>query len=108
MASGLSGESGERQVCTLLYCLGEEAENVLSSIKVTAEERGSYVAVLKKLNDFFKVRKNIIFERARFNRWAQRNGESVEQYISDLYALINATRYPPAPPPPLVRARVGV
>ena len=53
VASGLSGESGERQVCTLLYCLGEEAENVLSSMNATVEERGSYVAVLKKFNDFF-------------------------------------------------------
>ena len=93
VASGLSGESGERQVCTLLYCLGEEAENVLSSMNVTAEERGSYVAVLKKFNDFFKVRKNIIFERARFNRRAQRDGESVEQYISDLYSLAENCEY---------------
>ena len=93
VASGLSGESGERQVCTLLYCLGEEAENVLSSMNVTAEERGSYVAVLKKFNDFFKVRKNIIFERVRFNRRAQRDGESVEQYISDLYSLAENCEY---------------
>ncbi|KAL5506839.1 hypothetical protein EMCRGX_G008586 [Ephydatia muelleri] len=93
VASGLSGESGERQVCTLLYCLGEEAENVLSSMNATVEERGSYVAVLKKFNDFFKVRKNIIFERARFNRRAQRDGESVEQYISDLYSLAENCEY---------------
>lgn len=75
VASGLSVEPGERQVCTLLYCLGEGAENVLSSMNVTAEERGSYVAVLKKFNDFFQVRKNIIFERARFNRRVQSAGE---------------------------------
>ena len=93
VASGLSGESGERQVCTLLYCLGEEAENVLSSMNVTAEERGSYVAVLKKFNDFFKVRKNIIFERTRFNRREQRDGESVEQYISELYSLAENCEY---------------
>ena len=40
VASGLSGELGERQLCTFLYCLWEEAENVLSSMNVTAEERG--------------------------------------------------------------------
>ena len=88
-----SGLSGERQVCTLLYCLGEEAENVLSSMNITAEERGSYVAVLKKFNDFFKVQKNIIFEIAHFNRRAQRDGESVEQYISDLYSLAENCEY---------------
>lgn len=93
VASGLSVEPGERQVCTLLYCLGEGAENVLSSMNVTAEERGSYVAVLKKFNDFFQVRKNIIFERARFNRRVQSAGESVELFISDLYSLAANCEY---------------
>ena len=68
IVSGLSEESDERQVSTLLYCLGEEAEDVLASTHVTAEQRKKYKDVVGKFNGFFKVRRNVIFERARFNR----------------------------------------
>lgn len=46
---------------TLLYCLGEEAEAVLTSTNVEDEERKVYNSVIKKVDDFFKVRKNDIY-----------------------------------------------
>ena len=52
----------------LLYCIGEEAEAVLISTNITENERKVYDTILPKLDAFFKVRSNIIFERARFNR----------------------------------------
>ena len=63
-ASGLSGESETRQVSTLLYTMGENADNVLTSTRITSEERKKYDTVLAKLDGFFKVRRNVIFERA--------------------------------------------
>jgi len=71
-ASGLAASKDEvRQVGTLLYCLGEEADNVFSSTNIFTEERGKYSKVMVNLNDYFKVRKNIIFERTRFNQGNQ-------------------------------------
>eukprot|EP00731_Ephydatia_muelleri_P036805 Em0328g2a len=84
-ASGLSEEDNQRQVCTLLYCLGEGAEDVLSSTNISGDERKAYSAVLKKFDDFFQIRKNIIFERARFNRRDQLDGETADEYISALH-----------------------
>ena len=55
VASGLYEESDECQVSTLLYCLGEEAEDVLVSTHVTPEERKTYKDVVGKLDEFFKV-----------------------------------------------------
>jgi predicted dehydrogenase len=37
-ASGLSGDSAAKQISTLLYCLGEEAESVLVSTNATEED----------------------------------------------------------------------
>ena len=51
-ASGLSEEDNQRQVSTLLYCLGEGAEDVLSSTNISVDERKAYSAVLKKFDDF--------------------------------------------------------
>ena len=39
------------------------------------------------------MRKNFIFERARFNRRSQLEGESVEEYLTSLYSLIEACEY---------------
>ena len=56
LASGLTTESAECQVSTLLYCIGEEA--------VKTKKKKIYGEVLAK---FFEVRKKIIFERTIFN-----------------------------------------
>lgn len=80
-ASGLDGEDESRQINALLYCLGEKAEEVLLSTDIKAEERLVYNTVVEKLDSFFKVRKNVIFERARFNRRSQLEGETADQYI---------------------------
>ena len=46
--------------------MGEEAEDVLTSTNISSE-KNIYGYVLVKLDGFFQVRKNIIFERALFN-----------------------------------------
>ena len=53
VASGLQGEGGIKQVSTLLYCLGEEAEAVLTSTNATEEERQHYNTVMEKLDSRF-------------------------------------------------------
>ena len=41
IASGLSAESQSRQVSSLLYCMGEEAKDVLTSNNITEDEKKS-------------------------------------------------------------------
>ena len=93
IASGLSTESQTRQVSTLLYCMGDEAEDILISTNISSDDKKSYDRVLEKFNDYFKVRKNVIFERARFNRRNQLKGEPAEQYITELYRLVETCEY---------------
>jgi len=87
VASGLDKEEDERQVSTLLYCLGEEADDVLTSTNITDESRKKFEDVIQKFDEFFKVRKNVIFERARFNQRSQGETETAEQFITSLYSL---------------------
>ena len=93
LASGLSKEFEERQVCTLLYTLGEDSEDVLSSTNISEDDRKKYAEVMAKLDGFFQVGKNIIYERARFNRRVQQADESVEQFITNLYQLAKYCEY---------------
>ena len=92
-ASGLGEQAGSKQVNTLLYCLREEVESVLTSTGATAEDRASYDATIAKFNSFFKVWHNEIFERARFNRRNQQADETAEQYIMALYDLVTNCKY---------------
>ena len=92
-ASGLSSEGDSQQVSTLLYCMGETAEGVISSRDITVDEKQTYASVNTKFDSFFKVRKNVIFERARFNSCCQKDGESVEQFITSLYQLVEDCKY---------------
>ena len=86
-AAGLSSESETRQVNTLLYCLGEEANDVLASTDISDEDIKKFNPVMQKFDEFFKVRHNVIFERARFNQRTQLPGEAAEKYIAELYRL---------------------
>ena len=92
-ASGLGEQAGSKQVNTLLYCLGEEAEPVLASTGATAEDRANYDATIAKFDSFFNVRHNEIFERARFNRRNQQADETAEIYIMALYDLATKCNY---------------
>ena len=52
-----------------------------------------YDTVVQKFNTYFKVRRNTIFWRAKFYHRSQQGGESVEQYITDLYELAKFYKY---------------
>jgi len=77
----------------LLYCLGEEADDVLASTNITEEEYERFDAVMAKFEEIFKVRQNILFERAKLNKRAQLEGESAEHYITTLYHLAETCNY---------------
>ena len=67
--------------------MGEDAEDTLTSTNISEDDRKSYAAVLTKFDTFFQVKRNTVFERARFNWCSQSEGESVEQFITSFYGL---------------------
>ena len=93
VASGLSSQEEEKQVNTLLYCLGEEAGDVFAACNATDKAKKVYAEAVHTFERFFGVRKNLIFERARFNSRDQMEGESTEQYLLVLHALARNCEY---------------
>ena len=56
LVSGLSAQGVDQQVSTpLLYCMGEEAEDVLNSTNITTEERKVFDEVVKAFDGFFQI-----------------------------------------------------
>ena len=86
IASGLSTES-ERQVSSLLYCMGDDAGDVLATTNNSDGDKKDYGKVVKKFNDYFKVRKNTVFECANFNLARQLTDETAEHFIIRLHQM---------------------
>jgi len=42
--------------------MGENADNVLTSMRITSEDHKKYDTVLAKFDELFKVKRNVIFE----------------------------------------------
>ena len=92
IASGLCDDSEEEQVGMLLYSMGDCADDILVTLSID-EEKSSYKEVVDALNGYYGVRRNVITERARFNRRKQAQGESVDAFIQDLYQLAQNCEY---------------
>ena len=62
VASGLVEKGEACQVCTLLYCMGKEAGDVLTTTKIEEADKKKYDKVIDKFDGFFKVWWNTVFE----------------------------------------------
>ena len=60
---------------------------------MTDEHRNEYECVKSKFDEHFVPRRNVIFERAKFNMRRQEESESVDAYITDLYTLAEHCDY---------------
>ena len=92
-ASDLANKSEEVQISTLVYSLGDKAEDILTLFNLEAEELKKYDTVKGKFESYFEKRRNTIYDRARFNSRTQRENESVEEFIADLYRLAENCGY---------------
>ena len=70
-ASGLDEKSGATQVNSLIYSMGPEADEIFASFDLSKENRKKYAKVKEKFDNHFIVRRNVIFERAKFNKRKQ-------------------------------------
>jgi len=92
-ASGLSSKPEERQVNTLIYSMGDKADDILTSFGLSNDDRKKYSTVKERFDQHFVKKRNVIFERAKFNSRRQRKGETVDSFITDLHCLAEHCAY---------------
>ena len=90
LATELNKKSEPVQVATLWTLDGEEARAVYSTFNNLAEygDDKKIKPVLKKLGGYCTPRKNIPFERYKFNRRVQEPGEIYDQYRFIYFILL--------------------
>ena len=67
-----------------MYCMGKDAEEVLATMNITVEQKKEYHQVVQKFDEYFKVRKNLVYEHANFNLAHQLANKSAEQFMTRL------------------------
>ena len=88
---GRKGESHASKCIDL--CNRDEAHDIMTSFGLTDEEKMDYDVVKTKFDGHFVVRRNAIFERAKFNRRSQEECESVDSFITSQYCLAEHCEY---------------
>ena len=89
----IASRSEEEKINLLCYLMGKEAEPILLRILPNENQRTTYKAVKEAFDGYFAPRKNVIFERHRFNIRVQQPGEEVDVFITDLYTLAEKFEY---------------
>ena len=67
--------------------MGPEADDIFASFELNDENKKKYAKVKEKFDNHFIVRRNVIFERAKFNKRKQEDSENVENFVTSLYTL---------------------
>ena len=94
LATGLHKKSDEIQVNSLMYAMGDSADDVLKTLTFDSpEDQEKYDKVKEKFDSYFTVRCNVIYERAKFNQRKQQQDESAESFITSLYNLAEHCKY---------------
>lgn len=73
--------------------MGEKAEEILTQIMPTMSSETTFDAIKQKFNTYFSLKRNIIFERYKFNSRVQQAEEPVDLFITALYTLAETCDY---------------
>ena len=67
--------------------MGDKAEDILRSFGLKDEDK-KYKLVCDRYDAYFVKKRNVIYERAKFNLRKQEDGEPVDNFVTSLYSLV--------------------
>ncbi|KAL1443455.1 hypothetical protein MTO96_045995 [Rhipicephalus appendiculatus] len=92
-SSGLCVKPEQHQVDALLYIMGEQAEEIYATFALSEKNSKKFDAFVEQFDKYFIPRRNVIFERARFNTRVPQDGESAEDVVTALHTLSKDCEY---------------
>ncbi|UYV84440.1 hypothetical protein LAZ67_X002171, partial [Cordylochernes scorpioides] len=91
VVSGMKKKEEADKIDLFMYLMGDRADDIFRTFKFEKEEEATKIdSVLKAFDSHFCVRKNIIYERAKFNSRIQEDREPVDEFITSLYKLADS------------------
>ena len=77
----------------LIYAMGDEADDILKSFHLFEADAKKYKTVKERFDEYFIRRRNMIYERAKFNQSVQQLQESVDSFVTALHCLAEHCSY---------------
>ncbi|UYV84166.1 K02A2.6-like [Cordylochernes scorpioides] len=81
------------KVAILLNFIGEEDLEVFNTFHLKEDEAENFDLVINKFDDFCEPKKNVIFERFKFFSATQKDGESIDSFITELKGLSTSCEF---------------
>lgn len=69
----------------MIYCMGVEADDIFKSFIFAEGEEKNCEKVKEKFEQYFIIKRNVLFERAKSSMRKQEPGEPFDVFITDLY-----------------------
>lgn len=93
IAAGLDKKDQEYQVNSLIYTMGDSADDVLNTLTLEEADKKEYEKVRDAFEKHFICKHNVIYERAKFNKRCQEPGETAEAFITAVHKLADHCQY---------------
>ncbi|UYV75322.1 hypothetical protein LAZ67_12003488 [Cordylochernes scorpioides] len=94
VVSGMKKKEEADKIDLFMYLMGDRADDIFRTFRFEKEEEATKIdSVLKAFDSHFCVRKNIIYERAKFNSRIQEDREPVDEFITSLYKLADSCEF---------------
>ena len=88
LVTKLHKEASEVLVASLKYSMGPEAEEIVRTFAMSEEEEKNFDLVLRKFDEYFKPKVNIVRKRRIFQQRLQQANENEETYLRVLYTAV--------------------
>ena len=102
----LKRKSEEEKCNYLMIWIGDKGRDIYNTWELTAEEAKKLDTYYTKYETYVKPKSNKVFARYKFHQKVQQEGESFEQFLTDLKLLVKDCGY--ADPDEMVRDRVVI
>ena len=106
VASKVNKEEGDVQVAALLTAIGPEARKVFKTWNLSAAQKKDIKGVVERFDNYCNPRKNVPFERYRFNSRQQEPGETFDRYVTSLRQIADKCAFDTITPDDILRDRI--
>ncbi|KAJ8974596.1 hypothetical protein NQ317_005541 [Molorchus minor] len=93
IASEANVKSEELQCAQLLQFIGDEGFRIFNTFKLEKEEKNKLKPLIREFEKYFQPKTNLVYERHKFLTRKQLEGESVQQFITDLKNKVKSCQF---------------
>lgn len=92
-ATDLDTRDESKKIAVFLNIIGDDGLELFNSFTLSDTESQSLTAIKLKFEEYCSPKKNIIFERFKFNSIVQKEGQSFDNFLTELHKGVKTTEY---------------